>query len=118
MEALGRTHGDSPDRTAKQLAALALDLQDPAMQELLAAGWQIVQDRLTELAGAAIAAGELPGARSAEQVARVLHAAGEGIRLTWCVQPAGSLVAQAEADIGAILAAWTAPGPGPGGGQR
>ena len=109
---------DSPGRTANQLATLALDLQDPAMQELLAAGWQIVQDRLTELAGAAIAAGELPGARSAEQVARVLHAAGEGIRLTWCVQPSGSLVARAEADIGAILAAWSGAGSGPGRGQR
>jgi AcrR family transcriptional regulator len=105
---------DSPARTANQLATFALDLQDAAMQELLAAGWQIVQDRLAELAGAAIAAGELPRAGSAEQVARILRAAGEGIRLTWCVQPAGSLVAQAEADIGAILAAWG----GPGGGQR
>jgi AcrR family transcriptional regulator len=109
---------DSPARTANQLATFALDLQDAAMRELLAAGWQIIQDRLTGLAGEAIAAGELPGAGSAEQVARILRAAGEGIRLTWCVQPAGSLVAQAEADIGAILAAWTAAGPGPGGGQR
>ena len=103
---------DSPGRTANQLATLALDLQDPAMQELLAAGWQIVQDRLTELAREAIAVGELPGAGSAEQVARVLFAAGEGIRLTWCVQPAGSLVARARADIGAILDAWSGPGRG------
>ena len=102
---------DSPGRTANQLATLALDLQDAAMQELLAAGWQIVQDRLAELAGEAIAAGELAGAPPAEQVARILFAAGEGIRLTWCVQPAGSLVAQAETDIGAILAAWSRPGP-------
>ena len=102
---------DSPGRTANQLATLALDLQDAAMQELLAAGWQIVQDRLAELAGAAIAAGQLAGAPPAGQVARILFAAGEGIRLTWCVQPAGSLVAQAEADIGAILAAWSRPGP-------
>jgi AcrR family transcriptional regulator len=116
---------DSPGRTANQLAALALDLQDPAMRELLAAGWQIVQDRLTELAGEAIAAGELPAAESAEQVARILHAAGEGIRITWCVQPSGSLVARAEADIGTVLAAWSGPGPGagrggsgPGRGQR
>ena len=52
----------------------------------------------------------MAGARSAEQVARVLFAAGEGIRLTWCVQPSGSLVARAEADIGAILDAWSGPG--------
>jgi AcrR family transcriptional regulator len=109
---------DSPARTANQLATFALDLQDAAMRELLAAGWQIVQDRLTELAGEAIAAGELPRAGSPEQVARILRAAGEGIRITWCVQPAGSLVAQAEADIDAILAAWTAPSAGPSGGQR
>jgi AcrR family transcriptional regulator len=107
---------DSPARTANQLATFALDLQDPAMQELLAAGWQIIQDRLTGLASEAIAAGELPRAGSAEQVARILFAAGQGTLLTWCVQPSGSLVAQAEADIGAVLAAWS--GHGPGRGQR
>jgi|SRR5215472_5499314 len=98
---------DSPTNAATQLGALALDLQDPAMRELLAEGWQIVQERLTELAGQAIAAGELPSDLSAEQVGRILFAVGEGIRLTWSVRPHGSLTAVAEADIDAILASWT-----------
>jgi hypothetical protein len=96
---------DAPARTANQLATLALDLQDEGMQELLAEGWRIVTEYLTGLAGEAIAAGELTGDVPADQVARILHAAGEGIRVTWCVRPSGSLVARAEADIGVILAA-------------
>jgi AcrR family transcriptional regulator len=96
---------DSPPNTANQLATLALDLQDARMQELLAEGWRIVTDRLTELAREAIEAGELPGDLPAEQVARILFAAAEGIRLTWCVRPGGSLVSQAEADLGAIISA-------------
>jgi AcrR family transcriptional regulator len=98
---------DSPPDTANQLAALALDLQDARMRELLAEGWRIVTDRLTELAREAIEAGALPARLAAEQVARILFAAAEGIRLTWCVRPSGSLVAQAEADLGAILTALT-----------
>jgi AcrR family transcriptional regulator len=101
---------DAPSNTANQLAALALDLQDPAMQELLARGWRIVIGRLTELAAEAIEAGELDGRLPAEQVARILFAAGEGIRLTWSVLSGGSLVARAEADLGAILASLRAGG--------
>jgi len=99
---------DSPANTANQLATLALDLQDEQMRELLAAGWRIALGHLTELASEAIAAGELAGDLSAEQIARVLHAAAEGIRLTWCVLPEGSLVARAESDIDAILRSWAA----------
>jgi AcrR family transcriptional regulator len=110
---------DSPPHTANQLATLALDLQDAGMQELLAEGWRIVTDRLTELAREAIEAGELPARLPAEQVARILFAAAEGIRLTWCVRPSGSLVAQAEADLGAILAALAGGYASPAGnGQR
>jgi AcrR family transcriptional regulator len=96
---------DSPPDTANQLAALALDLRDARMRELLAEGWRIVTDRLTELAREAIEAGELTADLPAEQVARILFAAAEGTRLTWCVRPSGSLVARADADLGAILAA-------------
>jgi AcrR family transcriptional regulator len=96
---------DSPPDTVNQLAALALDLQDAGMRELLAEGWRIVTDRLTELAREAIEAGELTGELPPERVARLLFAAAEGTRLTWSVRPDGSLVAQAEADLGAILAA-------------
>jgi AcrR family transcriptional regulator len=100
---------DSPANTANQLATLALDLQDDAMRELLAEGWLIFEHHLTELADAAIGAGELSRAHSAAQVARILLATCEGTRITWCVRPVGSLVARARADVDVVLAALAVP---------
>ncbi|MDQ3423235.1 MAG: TetR/AcrR family transcriptional regulator [Actinomycetota bacterium] len=100
---------DSSANAANQLAALALDLQDERMRELLAQGWRMIEDHLTRLAQDAIAAGELAGGPPAGQVARILLAAGEGTRLAWSVAPSGSLVARAEADLDAILSSWSAP---------
>lgn len=99
---------DSPANTANQLATLALDLQDDAMRELLAEGWLIFEHHLTELADAAIGAGELSRDYSAAQVARILLATCEGTRITWCVRPVGSLVARARADVDVVLAALAA----------
>jgi AcrR family transcriptional regulator len=103
---------DSPANTANQLATLALDLQDDAMRELLAEGWLIFEDHLKGLATAAIEAGQLGPQHPAEQVARILLATCEGTRITWCVRPAGSLVARARADIDAVLTALAATPPG------
>jgi AcrR family transcriptional regulator len=100
---------DSPGNTANQLAALALDLQDEKMGELLARGWLIIEEHLGELAAEAIAAGEFSRDYAAEQIARILLATGEGTRLTWCVRPVGSLVSRAEADIDAVLGAMAGP---------
>jgi AcrR family transcriptional regulator len=100
---------DSPANTANQLATLALDLQDDAMRELLAEGWLTFEDHLAELAADAIAAGQLGSRRPAEQVARILLAAAEGTRITWCVRPLGSLVARAQADIDVVLSSLAAP---------
>ncbi len=99
---------DSPGNTANELATLALDLQDDVMRELLAQGWQLMAERLTALAADAIAAGELDRRYSAEQVARILLAAAEGTRITWCVRPVGSLVARAQADLNTLLTALAA----------
>ncbi|MDQ1614375.1 MAG: hypothetical protein QOJ60_314 [Actinomycetota bacterium] len=99
---------DRPDNAATQLTALAHDLQDDEMRAQLRAGWQVLGDRLTRLARAAIAAGELPAAPSATQVARILLALGEGTRITWSVAPRGSLVRRARADVDAVLDAWGA----------
>jgi AcrR family transcriptional regulator len=99
---------DSPANAASQLAALALDLQDEKMRELLAAGWGTAQDYLTRLAQEAIDAGELTGQPPAGHAARILLAAGEGACLAWSVAPSGSLVSRVEADLDAILAAWSA----------
>jgi AcrR family transcriptional regulator len=102
---------DSPANAASQLTALALDLQDDKMRELLAQGWRTIRDQLTRLARDAVEAGELSGRPPAEQVARILLAAGEGTCLAWCVAPSGSLVAHVQADLDAILMAWAGPGP-------
>ena len=99
---------DSPANTASQLATFALDLQDDAMRELLAEGWQNFEYHLTELAGAAIEAGELSPGRPAAQIARILLATCEGTRITWCVRPVGSLVERSRADIDAVLTALAA----------
>lgn len=107
---------DSPANTANELARFALDLQYDQMRELLAEGWQLMEDHLTELAAAAIDAGQLSPSRPAGQIARILLAAAEGTKLTWCVRPSGSLVARAESDLDAVLTALAAPsaraGPG------
>lgn len=100
---------DSPANTANELATLALDLQYDQMRELLSEGWQLMEDHLTALAAAAIEAGQLNPGRPAGQIARILLAAAEGTRLTWCVRPVGSLVARAETDLDAVLAALAAP---------
>lgn len=100
---------DSPANTANELATLALDLQYDQMRELLAEGWRIMEDHLTELAAAAIDAGQLSPGRPAGQIARILLAMAEGTRLTWCVRPVGSLVGRAETDLDAVLAALAAP---------
>jgi AcrR family transcriptional regulator len=104
---------DSPSNTANELATLALDLQYDQMRELLAEGWQIMEDHLTELAAAAIDAGQLSPARPAGQIARILHATAEGTRLTWCVRPVGSLVARAESDLDAVLSSLSLPAASP-----
>lgn len=102
---------DSPAHAVGQLAALALDLEDEKMRELLAAGWQMIQGHLTRLAQDAIGAGELSGHPPAGQVARILRAAGEGTCLAWSVSPGGSLVARLEADLDAILMSWRVTDP-------
>lgn len=97
---------DSPENAANQLAALALDLQDEKMKELLLAGWRIMEDRLTRLAQEAIDEGELSGRSPAEQVGRILLATSEGTALAWSVAPEGSLLSRIADDLDAVLMAW------------
>lgn len=95
---------DTPANAANQSAALALDLQDDDLRALLAEGWGLVQARLAQLVGAAIAAGELPEHLDAAACGRLLFTAGEGTRLAWSVDPRGSLTARAEETIDLALA--------------
>ena len=53
---------DNPQTASKQLAALAIDLQNDEMRGLLHVGWGHVRRHLERHAAAAAAAGELAGA--------------------------------------------------------
>ena len=97
---------DRPDTAARQLAALAVDLQDDELRELLHRGWGIVRAHLARHVAAAVAAGELAGCPPPEQLARILFAAMEGGCVAWCVHPDGSLITRLGADLDALLAAW------------
>lgn len=99
---------DHPDTAAKQLAALAVDLQDDEMRALLHIGWRHVRRHLARHAREAMAAGELVGCPPLEQLARIILGAMEGGCLAWSVHPTGSLIARLGADLDALLAAWTA----------
>jgi AcrR family transcriptional regulator len=100
---------DNPATAARQLAALAVDLQDDELRELLHSGWSIVRTHLERQVADAIAAGQLAGCPPPDQLARILFTAMEGGCLSWSVHPDGSLIARLTADLDALLAAWTTP---------
>lgn len=99
---------DHPATASKQLAALAVDLQNDDMRELLHDGWGHVRRHLERHAADAVSAGELTGCPPPEQLARIIFTAMEGGCLSWSVHPEGSLVARLGDDLDALLEAWTA----------
>jgi AcrR family transcriptional regulator len=103
---------DRPATAAKQLAALAVDLQDDQQRGLLHEGWSLVRQHLARHAADAIAAGQLAGGPAPGQLARIVFGAMEGGCLSWSVCPEGSLITRLGADLDALLAAWT-PGQAP-----
>jgi AcrR family transcriptional regulator len=100
---------DKPLTASKQLAALAIDLQNDEMRGLLHVGWGHVRGHLERHAAAAIAAGELAGAPPPAQLARIVMAAMEGGCLAWSVHPEGSLIRRLAADLDALLSGWITP---------
>lgn len=98
---------DNPLTAAKQLATLAIDLQNDEMRGWLHVGWTYVRRHLERHATAAVAAGELVGAPPPRQLARIVMAAMEGGCLVWSVHPDGSLIERLAADLDALLSAWT-----------
>jgi AcrR family transcriptional regulator len=100
---------DNPATASNQLAALAVDLQDNEMRELLDAGWRLARRHLEGHAADAIALGELAWCPPPEQMARIVFTAMEGGCLSWSVRPEGSLVAGLRDDLDALLAAWIQP---------
>lgn len=98
---------DHPATASKQLAALAVDLQNDDMRELLHDGWGHVRRHLERHAADAVSAGELAGSPPPEQLARIIFTAMEGGCLSWSVHPEGSLVARLGDDLDALLEPWT-----------
>ncbi len=88
------------------LAQFGADLADPVLRAGFAAQRDLVQGVLAELAADAVAAGELPGAPSAEVIARVLAALVHGAQVDWAMRPDGSLIDRLDADVNAVLAGW------------
>ncbi len=99
---------DRPAQAHHQLAALALDLQDTGLRDLLDEGWLMVRQRLAALAAEAVAEGQLPQGLSPTRVAWVLFTVGEGTRIAWSVRPEGSLCRQAAQAIDLILGSLAA----------
>ncbi len=98
---------DNPDTAARQLAALAIDLQHDEMRELLHIGWAKVRAHLERHAADAVAAGELTGAPPPDRLARLVQAAMEGGCLAWSAHPEGSLVDRLSEDLHHVLHAWS-----------
>lgn len=99
---------DNPDTASKQLAALAVDLQDDGMRALLHTGWGHVRAHLARHATDATAGGELVGCPPPDQLARIVMGAMEGGCLAWSVHPDGSLITRLSDDLDAMLAPWVA----------
>jgi AcrR family transcriptional regulator len=98
---------DHPERAARQLAALAVDLQDAELRDLLHEGWGKVRTRLEHQLAAAVAAGQLTGTPPPAQLARIVYGAMEGGCLAWSVHPEGSLISRLSADLDAMLSGWS-----------
>lgn len=97
---------DNPETAPKQLAALAVDLQNEEMRELLHLGWGHVRTHLQGHAKDATAGGELVGCPPPDQLARIVVSAMEGGCLVWSAHPEGSLIARLTHDLDAMLAPW------------
>lgn len=95
-----------PATAANHLAQFGADLADPALRAGVAEQRDLVHGVLAQLAADAVAAGGLPGAPSAEVVARVLAALVHGAQVDWAMRPDGSLIDRLDADVNAVLAGW------------
>lgn len=99
---------DDAGATGRQLAALARDLQDDELRGQLASGFGRIRAVVETMVVQAVSAGELPNAPGSAQAAEMLTALVEGTKITWSVDPQGSLSARAQRDVDALLAGWSA----------
>ncbi|TWP36242.1 TetR/AcrR family transcriptional regulator [Leekyejoonella antrihumi] len=98
---------DNPLTASKQLAALAIDLQNDEMCGWLHVGWGHVRRHLEGHAQAAVNAGQLVDRTAPAQLARIVSTAMEGGCLAWSVHPEGSLIERLSTDLDALLSGWS-----------
>ena len=101
------TDSDDPDRAGNHVSSLAMDLGDPELTRLLAAGWDKKRRQLQTVIARAVDSGELSGAPPPPTAARTLFALLEGTFLGWTVQPQGSLVDALEDEFDRLITTWT-----------
>ncbi|QSB06706.1 TetR/AcrR family transcriptional regulator [Natronoglycomyces albus] len=95
---------DRPEQVGAQLSALADDLRDAQLRELLAQGWVKTRLRLEGLLAAAQK--DLPRAPHPAQAARILFSLVQGESLYWSLDPQGSLTEEVRGDVRSVLAGW------------
>ena len=100
------TDSDDPDQAGNHVSSLAMDLGDPELTRLLAAGWDKKRRQLQAVIARAVDSGELPGAPLPPAAARTLFALLEGTFLGWTVQPHGSLIDALGDEFDRLVTTW------------
>jgi AcrR family transcriptional regulator len=92
-----------PGTVSNHLGQLGVDLADPALRSGFAALRANVREVLAEL----FAVADLPGAPPPAQAARVVAALVQGALMDWALNPRDAIADVLEADMEAVLTAWT-----------
>ncbi|WP_432511395.1 TetR/AcrR family transcriptional regulator [Kineococcus sp. SYSU DK001] len=96
---------------ANSLSFLQLDLVDEEFRSIAAAHAHRVQQRIAELLGEAVAAGELRPGVDATALARTVHLTHNGVLTVWPLTGTGPLEDDLRAAVDAVLAPHLAPHP-------
>ncbi len=99
---------DDPEELVHGLAFLQIDLTDAAFHRHAQTQARAVEDHLTRLIAAGVAAGELLAGTSPRPLARAVHAMWNGAILTWGVQRRGTAWAHVRATVGTLLLPYQA----------
>jgi AcrR family transcriptional regulator len=91
---------------ANHLAALELDVADPAFRRMAAKHAAELRGAIRESVAEAVEAGELAADADPDALARVLHVAYNGSLITWAVAGRGALEESLRLDLEAVLAPW------------
>lgn len=95
-----------PHRAIAQVVALAQDMADPDIRQVVAGAWARQHAYVAALLSAATERGELPTAPGAALAAQLLLSAAEGSVVRWSARPDHSLVEHLEMLLDAILDPW------------